>query len=447
MKTRYQIHHTDNLKWLRSQPDNSVDSVVTDPPYGLSKEPDAAKLLADWLDHGYHEVKGKGFMGKEWDAFVPQPLFWKEVFRVLKPGGHVFSFAGARTYDWMVIAMRLAGFEIRDQFMWIYAGAFPKSLNVSKAIDKKAGAKRQVVGTRVHSPKKGTDAYGDFVGNSDDTLPSTAKAKYWDGWGTATSPSHEPIVLARKPLIGTVIENIEQWGTGAINIDGSRVPTADGNPHYNYANGAGGNGFHGGVGRDPDGTRNGDADEASHLGRWPSNLVHDGSDVILELFPETGMNGMASGPTLGTLGKNGILNGAKGDNIEVKFHGDQGSAARYFYCAKPSQYERKLGYGSGQGHVTVKPVALMHHLVKMITPANGVVLDPFFGSGTTGIGAMLAGDGITCIGLEMEESSIVLATARLKHWRKYRQFIEVTKESPKARQKASSQNQPPQTLF
>ncbi len=218
---RYEIHHGDNLEWLRSQPDNSIDSFVTDPPYGLGKEPDMVKCLQDWIDHGYHEIGGKGFMGKTWDAFVPQPIFWREVFRVLKPGGHVVSFGGTRTYDLMVLAIRLAGFEIRDQLIWAYGGGFPKSANVSKMIDKQAGAVREVVGRQKgkggeninkiarqgagdSEDGKGMGAYGQGVKqisvDIDITIPATDEAKELDSFGTALSPSQKPIVLVRIPL-------------------------------------------------------------------------------------------------------------------------------------------------------------------------------------------------------------------------------------------------------
>jgi len=251
---------------LAAMADNSVDSVCTDPPYGLGKEPDAVKMLQAWIDHGHLEVGGSGFMGKQWDAFVPQPIFWKEVFRVLKPGGHVLSFAGTRTYDWMVMAIRLAGFEIRDQLVWMYGGGFPKSANVSKHIDKQAGAVREVVGERKQRANGdgSTVKMNQSVGEVEQiTAPSTPEAQEWDGWGTALSPSHEPIVLARKPLEKglTIAQNVLKWGTGALNIDGCRV---DGEPWVRSENG-GDAGMWSGKKRI--------AQESNEKGRWPSNLI------------------------------------------------------------------------------------------------------------------------------------------------------------------------------
>lgn len=227
------IINGNNIEELKKFPDNYFDSVVTDPPYGLGKEPNANEMLQAWITDGYLEVKGSGFMGKEWDAFVPQPLFWKEVFRVLKPGGHIVAFFGTRTYDWGCMAIRLAGFEIRDGLQWIYGSGFPKSHNISKAIDKMYGAEREVVGKAKVGSKDRNGYVGDmaimpFETKSielDITAPSTEKAKQWDGWGSALKPAVEPIVLARKPLEKglSIAENVLKWGTGAINIDASRV--------------------------------------------------------------------------------------------------------------------------------------------------------------------------------------------------------------------------------
>ena len=215
---RNKIYHGNNIDILRTFPNNSIDSIVTDPPYGLGKEPNALEVLQSWITTGYHEVKGKGFMGKEWDSFVPQPIFWKECLRVLKHGGHLLSFAGTRTYDWVVMGLRIAGFEIRDQIAWVYGSGFPKSHDISKAIDKMAGAKREVVGSKNakdFSNHKGsmmnkstTENYETHTTNIDITTPSTDQAKQWQGWGTALKPALEPIVMARKPLDGTVANNV-----------------------------------------------------------------------------------------------------------------------------------------------------------------------------------------------------------------------------------------------
>src|SRR5690625_5195364 len=242
------VIHGDCLDVLKELDDNSVDSVVTDPPYGLSKEPDINEVLSKWLageeyDHGHG-----GFMGKSWDSFVPHPDIWREVYRVLKPGGHALVFAGTRTQDLMTISLRLAGFEVRDVIEWLYFSGFPKSHDVSKAFDRRAGAEREVVGIdedflRRNPISNHKNDYGEGYGNpsfkdgiegAKITAPATELARKWDGWGTALKPAHEPIIVVRKPLIDadtgrklTVVNCVEKYGTGAINIDASRIATED----------------------------------------------------------------------------------------------------------------------------------------------------------------------------------------------------------------------------
>jgi site-specific DNA-methyltransferase (adenine-specific) len=226
-----------NIDILKTYPDNYFDAVVTDPPYGLGKEPNAAELMKDWIEYGYHEVSGSGFMGKEWDAFVPQPVFWKEVFRVLKHGGHVLSFFGTRTYDWGVMSMRFAGFEVRDCIQWLYGSGFPKSHNIGKALDKMEGAEREVIGITKGMGRQNPEWNGTAKGRKEDsfksefhiTSPATESAKQWEGWGSALKPANEPIVLARKPLEKglSIAENILKWGVGGINIDATRIGFKD----------------------------------------------------------------------------------------------------------------------------------------------------------------------------------------------------------------------------
>lgn len=218
---KIRIMHGDNTELLKTLADNSIDSAVIDAPYGLGREPDAAKMIQAWVTVGYLEVKGKGFMGKAWDAFVPQPNFWKEVFRVLKPGGHVCCFFGTRTYDWGTLAMRLAGFEIRDMIPWHYGSGFPKSLDISKAIDKHLGAERKIIR---EVPAFGIGGKGTFNGHSEGaTYKATEAATEYNGFGTALKPATEPICLARKPLSGSVAQNVLQYGTGGLNLDGCRI--------------------------------------------------------------------------------------------------------------------------------------------------------------------------------------------------------------------------------
>lgn len=223
-----QIIHGDCLQVLRTFPSNAVDSVVTDPPYGLSREPDIREVLEKWLAGEDYTHRGSGFMGKTWDSFVPGPAIWREVYRVLKPGGHALVFAGTRTQDLMTISLRLAGFEIRDCIAYLYFSGFPKSLDVSKAFDKRAGVEREVIGkgnaglAKGESRRNGSHIVG-YRETYDITAPATDLAKKWDGWGTALKPAHEPIIVARKPLDGTVADNVERWGTGALNINGCRI--------------------------------------------------------------------------------------------------------------------------------------------------------------------------------------------------------------------------------
>lgn len=385
-----QINHLylgDNLEVIKTFPDNSVDAVITDSPYGLGKEPDAVKCLQDWIDHGYHDVKGSGFMGKTWDAFVPQPILWKECFRVLKPGGHLLSFFGTRTYDWGTLAIRLAGFEIRDCVMWIYGSGFPKSLDISKAIDKAAGAEREVIGEKElwgHNAGSGAASFSknEYEGQTgitrteNITAPATDAAKQWNGYGTALKPACEPICVARKPLEGTVIENVLKYGTGGINIDAGRVGTeeiktqakAKGESFTSVGNAQGFNG----------------TPESTHTGRWPANIIHDGSDEVLAGFPYTksGSRSIDNNLSVST-DENGHIKAnvyGKYKQLPCETQGDSGSAARFFYSAKTSPAER-----AGRKHPTIKPLALMEYLVKVFCPAGGIVLDPFIGSGTTAV--------------------------------------------------------------
>jgi len=366
------------LETLKTLDTASVDSIVTDPPYEL------------------------GFMGKSWDnsGIAYNQDLWAECLRVLKPGGHLLAFSGSRTYHRMVVAIEDSGFEIRDQIMWLYGSGFPKSLDVSKAIDKAAGAEREVVGQKITGRALGGSNWKDGVAGGQEqvsvTAPTTPEAQQWQGWGTALKPAHEPIVVARKPLIGTVANNVLTYGTGALNIDGSRVNSGDeavatflqkGNKS---ANGIYGNGLNGSK----------SIGAVTNYGRWPANVIHDGSDEVLAGFPN--------------------------------------EAARFFYCAKASKSERDAGLGElpkqeQQGsykfrtdgsldgketepkaniHPTVKPLALMRYLIKLVTPPNGVVLDPFLGSGTTAVAATL--EGFDWIGCEMTEDYFPIIEARVE---------------------------------
>tara|TARA_R110000822_G_scaffold197781_4_gene335814 strand:- start:3873 stop:5003 length:1131 start_codon:yes stop_codon:yes gene_type:complete len=353
----YDLFHGDCLKVLSEMKDNSIDSIVTDPPYGLS------------------------FMGKKWDYDVPSVEIWREALRVLKPGGYLLSFAGSRTYHRMAVNIEDAGFEIRDQIMWVYGSGFPKSHNISKAIDKAAGAEREVIGERITGTIGRPTSDGTKPSSSNPnhgvgqqiipiTAPTTPKAKQWDGWGTALKPAHEPIVVARKPLIGTVVENVLEHGTGGLNIDACRVEydkesfernknASEKEPKQHEK----------AVWKDSGNKER--RDVFSSKGRFPANFIHDGSDEVVSLFPES---------------------------------------ARFFYCAKAHKSEK----GEGNIHPTVKPVDLMRYLCRLVTPPNGVILDPFMGSGTTGIAASV--EAFNFIGIEREEEYIEIAKNRISHW-------------------------------
>ena len=379
----YQLFVGNNLEILPTLPDNSVDSIVTDPPYGLSDNKYVADTIARWIAGERDFVPdGKGFMGKSWDAFVPPPALWDECLRVLKPGGHLLSFFGSRTQDIGALAIRLAGFEIRDSIAWLYGSGFPKSLNLT-----------------------------------DD----------WQGWGTALKPALEPIVVARKPITeGTIAANVNKWGTGALNIDVSRIGTEQ------RING----------GMSSLGVMHDDNWQAKKLepktveGRWPANIILD--PYTAEILDE--QSGDRPGGNFPTQRGGGVATSfGKGQPTEggARKMADSGGASRFFYVAKASKTDRSEGLGdlplrkSDQRsevaagiwadmeapkqnfHPTVKPTNLMEYLIKLVTPPSGTVLDPFTGSGSTGKAAIL--NGFDFIGIEMTEDYVPIIEGRLKH--------------------------------
>jgi len=426
----------DNMESLKKLPDNSIDSIVTDPPYGLS------------------------FMGKKWDYDVPSVEFWKEVYRVLKPGGHILSFGGTRTYHRMVVNIEDAGFEIRDQVMWLYGSGFPKSHNIGKAVDKIEGNERTggEVKTRVID--------GNSYGSTDmrwDVEPSKGQSKY-EGWGTALKPANEPICVARKPLSEkTIAENIIKWGTGGINIDGCRIGTTD---TYNYKNGPQGNSFS--VGEKPDGKRT-EPVEMNSEGRFPANIILD--EIAAELLDlQSGIS--KSTPTPNHIRKGNVVADERtskgagmfgdGNMLYGSNHNDKGGASRFFYVAKVSKKERNLGLDSFEDkevehnrsmrcdncglwilsnnspsckcevkkekgliskntHPTLKPINLMTYLCRLVTPEGGIVLDPFMGSGSTGIAARL--EGFRFLGMEMDKDYFKIAEARIEAYEQYRDLL------------------------
>ena len=462
----FKLLEGDCIKVMQSLPENSVDSIVTDPPYGLEfmgKEWDAP-----WKQGGFSKP-GIGNRPTEWPSFTSTSRFgsvnptcgkcggrqrgskkcecvepeWKpigkrrnpeneglpsdvtssgmanqmrafqewyyavakEMFRVLKPGGHILSFGGSRTYHRMACAIEDAGFEVRDQLMWVYGSGFPKSHNISKALNKNG-----------------------------------IEAKQWEGWGTALKPAHEPIVLARKPFDGTVAENVLKWGSGGLNIDGCRVET---DPSVDDSR-LGGNGTWKSdkMAANVYGEYAGDTVGSSPKGRFPANLMHDGSQQVLDLFPSNA--GAAAPVKSGHSGEsNGIYNdyAQRGDD-GATFYADKGSAARFFYCPKATKKDRdegceeletkekpahmRTGNGTGEAsmesgwpatqrkntHPTVKPTELMRYLCRLITPPGGTVLDPFNGSGSTGKAALK--EGFNYIGIEKEAEYLKIAEARIR---------------------------------
>lgn len=326
------IHHDDCLTALRAMPDASVSAIVTDPPYGLSNtDPTSvADTITKWATGDREHVPtGRGFMGKAWDAFVPPPAVWDECLRVLKPGGHMVVFAGSRTQDLMGLSIRLAGFDIRDSVAWLYGSGFPKSMDVSKAIDKGCGAERIVTQQARADLRPGRHITFDQRSSKDRErrdVPATDAAREWEGWGTALKPAHEPVIVARKPLAGTVAGNVQEHGTGALNIDACRVGTetvgwggkgAGGQTWNNENNGLGKNGAPRPV-----------------QGRWPANVVLDESQAaeLDRQAPATGGSGKASGPSLRDKTAAGVAFGARnGLDGEPAFYGDKGGASRFFY--------------------------------------------------------------------------------------------------------------------
>jgi len=403
----------DCLDQLKTIKDNSVDSIVTDPPYGLS------------------------FMGKKWDYDVPSTEIWEECIRVLKPGGHLLSFAGSRTYHRMAVRIEDAGFEIRDQIMWIYGSGFPKSHNIGKAVDKIEGNEREVVGenpnVRKADSQKNTILEGGF--KEDDII--TKGNSDWEGWGTALKPAHEPIVMARKPLIGTVANNVLEYGVGGINIDGCRIGNEKVSIHHAGSSSSETYGWNKGDKKDSS------KDYYENEGRFPANIILD-EEAGRILDEQSGDR--KSSPFNHKLKTNNIYGNYNFDETNGGYN-DSGGASRFFYCPKANKKDRDEGqdavsnpfklrpaigatYAGNQTtskiganpnkptepraniHPTVKPTDLMQYLIRLVTPKGGIVLDPFMGSGSTGKAAVR--EGMQFIGIEREEEYFHIAKQRIE---------------------------------
>lgn len=405
----------DCLDRLKELEDNSVDAIVCDPPYGLS------------------------FMGKKWDYDVPSVDIWRECLRVLKPGGYLLSFAGTRTQHRMAVNIEDAGFEIRDMIAWVYGSGFPKSRNIGLDIDKKNGITKnrgKAFVTAGQSGQKDKDTGGDLPSGSN-TIGAYKAKNEWTGWGTALKPALEPITVARKPIEGTVAENCLKWGVGGINIDGCRVGTEDMLGRKNNVNPYG-SGRTWSVSNTPpqDNTEN------PPTGRFPANLIHDGSEEVRGCFPNVKTGSITkdiNGRESNSLGKFNQFTG--------RHTGDSGNASRFFYCAKASKRERNIGCeglplksggSNAKGytkdvargldrnrpvanfHPTVKPIALMEYLVKLVSREGQVVLDPFMGSGTTGMACKELNRDF--IGIEMMEEYMEIAKCRIEATKKDEQL-------------------------
>jgi DNA modification methylase len=379
----YKLYCGDCLDVLKELEENSVDSIVTDPPYEL------------------------GFMNKKWDntGIAYNVDLWKECLRVLKPGGHLLAFGGTRTYHRMACAIEDAGFEIKDCIQWLHSMGFPKSMDLSKAIDKKLGAEREVIKTVKGMGKQNPEWNGTAKGRKENyykpeyqlTAPATPEAKQWDGWGTALKPANEPIVLARKSISEqTIAENVLKWGTGGLNIDGCRIPTDDNLNGGGYSKNYKGSSFL---------AYDGKLDYKQPTGRFPANVILD-EEAGRMLDEQSGITTNTRHMSYKRSGGE-FINGIPSQPEKGWFKKETGGASRFFYIAKASKKER----GEGNNHPTVKPVKLMEYLITLITPPNGIVLDPFMGSGTTGISALNLGR--VFIGIEKEEQYIEIAQKRI----------------------------------
>lgn len=407
------VHFGSCLDVLPTLADNSVDSIVTDPPYEL------------------------GFMGKKWDSsgIAFNSDVWAECLRVLKPGGHLLAFGGSRTWHRIAVAIEDAGFEVRDSIAWLYGSGFPKSLDIEKAINKSAGVEYEAKpASGVGFMNASDDGYNTTLNQLSQVGESTPEAKRWAGWGTALKPAFEPIVVARKPLIGTVAANVLEYGTGGLNIDGSRIGANGGTRKGEVARGSATQNVYGSG-------LNGGTVIPLNAGRWPANVILD--EYTAALLDE--QSGVSKSGKPGVRTSDGFNANAYGSGMGIKTgqdngeYGDKGGASRFFYVAKASKRDRNEGLeelpeqrhadrkkSDGVGgnnprnrtnvpksnfHPTVKPTTLMRYLVKLVTPPEGIVLDPFTGSGSTGKAAIL--EGFQFIGIELTEDYLPIIEGRL----------------------------------
>jgi len=361
--------------------DNNFHAVVTDPPYGFSQDHDVFEVMKQWMSVGEYETNQKGILGKEWDGFVPSPNTWREIFRVLRPGGHMLAMGGSRTEDLLTIAIRMAGFEIRDKIAWIHGQGFSHAYDVAKGIEAKilTGSANWNEFRKLQGADRETSPLGyakrDFEhgfrpsdygkGRVFDLDPQTIEGKEWMGWSTGIVPSIEYIIVARKPLSeGSVVENVLKWGTGAVNIGACAIPSDE-----EFV-----------VNKTEKWTGFGQKERPKYVStksdsRKPKNVIFD--EEAIEWLEE--------------------------------------NKRRFFYASKPNKKEKDSGLEGKNTHATIKPVSLMSYLCKLVTPEDGWILDPFLGSGTTGIAAML--EGFNFVGIEQEQESFEIARIRIDWWR------------------------------
>lgn len=411
----YNLLPGDVLDVVSSLPDNTYSAVFCDPPYGIK------------------------FMNKRWDHGVPSVAVWEQVYRVCKPGAVLMAFGGTRTWHRLAVNIEDAGWQMFDTLMYVYGSGFPKGHDISKAIDKAAGAEREVVGYRkdLSHIERGDSNYlgrkrgiaSTFVAGTTHsiTAPATPEAATWAGYNVALKPSYEPILCFRKPLESTYAHSALTYGTAALNIDGCRVPIGDGDQK-----GEGGRitDIAAKNGKIPyDGGIKHTYGQSDNVGRWPANLIHSGDAEVMEVFDRAGVRRSAGDyPTTYVTKNNNNVYGNGVGNTQGKLYDDTGSAARFFYCAKASSSERNAGLDGDNPHPTLKPLSLCEYIARLIVPPEAYrddakLLIPYSGSGSEAIGAMQAGwRNIT--GIELDAEYCEINRRRFDHWAKQAQTVQ-----------------------
>ena len=428
----YKLYQGNMLDMLDVIEKESIDSIVTDPPYGLTsitkrfgKEGSAPASTKN--NDGSFARLSKGFMGKEWDGSGVEYNIetWQKCYEVLKPGGYLLAFGGSRTFHRIACAIEDAGFEIRDTIMWLYGSGFPKSMNIGLAIDKRNGIDNRtgIIKTDGKATNSGSGCY-----NCNNGKDNSMKQEYeeriaqneWKGWGTALKPSFEPIIVARKPFKGSLVDNVIEYGVGGINIDecrvennGEKIAVVKDFQDTNYSSQFGNENFRFKQVNT----------ELKEQGRFPANtiLTYDETDFdeVCGGFPYTKTGGSPTGKNNGKYNDNGMFKNGNKTISKVNWAGDSGSASRYFYCAKASKKDRDCNGTICNIHPTCKPCNLMQYLVRLVTPNGGTILDPFNGSGSTGKAVMYENKernkNYKYIGIELTEEYLPISKARIEY--------------------------------